>query len=301
MIWLVPLAILGSAVFQALLSWHLRKKNFKLITQTRVIRAIGAAGVQITFGLIGYTYLGLQLGYLVYCSLGIVALFNGFWQKNSDLLQSISKRNLREKFVEYKRFPVFSVPEALANTAGLHVPILIIAAIGPKSEAGHLALAMQVMGVPMSLIGSSVAQVYLSEAPERFRAGTLRRFTVTTTKNLFKIGIPVIGGIALLAPLVFPIVFGAQWARAGEIILWMAPMYIFQFATSPVSRALHVSGRLKLAMSLQIFGLIIRIIPLLVIAGVGSGFITETFAVFSFIFYIIYLFIVLRAIPLEEK
>jgi len=64
---------------------------------------------------------------------------------------------------------------------------------------------------------------------------------------------------------------------------------------------LHVSGRLKLAMSLQIFGLIIRIIPLLVIAGVGSGFITETFAVFSFIFYIIYLFIVLRAIPLEEK
>jgi len=60
---------------------------------------------------------------------------------------------------------------------------------------------------------SSVAQVYLSEAPERFRAGTLRRFTVTTTKNLFKIGIPVIGGIALLAPLVFPIVFGAQWAH----------------------------------------------------------------------------------------
>jgi hypothetical protein len=65
----------------------------------------------------------------------------------------------------YRRFPVYSTWEALANSAAIHVPVILVAAVAAPDEAGYLMLAMYVLQAPMSLIGAAVGQVYLSKAP----------------------------------------------------------------------------------------------------------------------------------------
>lgn len=149
-------------------------------------------------------------------------------------------------------------------------------------------LAMRLMSTPMSLIGGAVSQVFLAEAPLKHQTGELRTFTLNTAWSLFKIGIIPILGIGVLAPFLIPIIFGENWARAGDMITWMAPWFLMQFVTSPISMSLHIVNKQRTALILQIFGVVFRIICVYVSMLYFDSYIVEAYAVSGLVFYVIY-------------
>lgn len=295
-LWMIPTGIALAAGYQALQYWASRKCRFALVAHTRVARAIGGAGTQLGLGAAGVAPFGLLLGHMVYSGLGIVGLARDLLHHDRAALAAISPAAMIRVLSAYRRFPIYSVPEALANSAGMQVPVILIAAAAAGPEAGYLALAMQVMAMPMALVGQSVAQVFISEAPERLRAGTLPAFTRRTSLTLFKLGTAVLVPVGLLSPLVFPPVFGAEWGRAGEIVLWMTPWYVLQFTASPVSTVLHVTGHLRRAMVLQMFGAALRI-GAVAAAVMSAGWISEIYALSGAVFYGLYIVVVFRTAP----
>ena len=146
----------------------------------------------------------------------------------------------------------------------------------------------------MGLIGSSVAQVYLAEAPERLRAGTLGRFTRRTMMALLKAGGPPLLLVGAASPFLFGPIFGAEWSRAGVLVAWMTPWFILQFVASPVSVVLHVTGHLGIAMILQAAGLALRVGGVLGAMVWAPDWIVESYAVSGAVFYGVYLWIVIR-------
>jgi O-antigen/teichoic acid export membrane protein len=185
------------------------------------------------------------------------------------------------------------VPEALLNAAGTQLPILIIAASNDSAEAGFLMLAIQVITMPLALIGRSVGQVYLAEAAQRNRDGTLGQFTRSTALKLFLYGAPPLIALGIIAPFLFGIIFGAGWERAGLLVAWATPWALLQFIASPLSTALHSTGRIRTAMILQGFGLFLRV-GLVSIAAYGwPAIISEVYALSSAVFYIVYILIIL--------
>jgi len=206
----------------------------------------------------------------------------------------LRKEDLIRTFRTYHRYPLYSTPEALANIAGLQIPVLFIAAHA-GAEAGFLLLAQQIMTAPMTLLGSSISQVYISRAPGELQAGRLAEFTATILRRLMQVGIAPLILIGLIAPHAFPLIFGAQWIRAGEIVSLMVPWIILQFLASPVSMVLHVTGRQHWALMLQVTGLIFRILPLLVITRFPEGSLVPTFIAGSALFYALYLWVIMRA------
>jgi len=295
-LWMIPAGIVVAAWYQALQYWASRKRRFALVARTRVTRAIGGTGTQIGFGLAGIAPFGLLLGHLVYSGLGTARLMSDLMRNERAALSGISPTAMLRAFSKYRRFPIYSVPEALANSAGMQVPVILIAAVAAGPEAGYLALAMQVMAIPMALVGQSVAQVFIVEAPERMRAGTLSAFTRRTSLTLFKMGLVVLIPVGLLAPMVFPFVFGVEWGRAGEIVLWMTPWYILQFTASPVSTVLHVTGHLRRAMVLQFVGGALRIGAVIIAAAMAVGWISEAYALSGAVFYALYICVVLKTV-----
>lgn len=206
----------------------------------------------------------------------------------------IKWRELLNTLSNYKRFPIYSVPEALFNTGVTHFPILLIAASHHgKIEAGFLFLALKVFALPMRLIGRSVAQVFLVDAAGHFRAGTLRKFTINTMFGLAKVGgIPLIL-IGIISPFAFPIVFGGEWMRAGEIVSWLTPWFVLQFISSPVSTVLHVTNRLKTAMALQAFGMIIVSGAVIYANTFAPTYLIPIYAGVGALFYLTYCLVVL--------
>lgn len=300
-LWMIPLGVVLASSYDVLQYWASRRRQFALIARTRVVRAVGGVGSQLVIGSAAPSPFGLILGHMLYSGLGVVDLIRALWRDDRSLLRGITRTRLIATARSYRRFPLFSVPEALFNAIGLEVSILIIAAAAVGPEAGFLMLAMRVMGLPMSLIGNSVAQVFLVEAPERMRGGTLPAFTRRAMMTLFKTGAPPLLLAGAVSPWLFPVVFGPEWTRAGMIVAWLTPMCILQFVASPVSMFLHITGRVVWAMWLQVIGGVVRVGCTAIASWMAPSHLTEVFSVSSAVFYLIYLIVIYALIVGENK
>lgn len=299
-LWLLIPGIAFASIYNALQYWASRKKRFKLVTQTRVIRSVGMVSTQFALGVASATPFGLILGQVVYTAMGIIGLGRSLLINDKQALREQRAQNVIAQIKQYKGFAYLSTPEALFNSAGVQLPVIIIAAVVAGTEAGFVMLAMRVMGMPMALVGSSVSQVYLAEAAERERHGELGALTWRMMGKLLKLGGPILALVGISAPFVFPIVFGTEWQRAGVIVAWMTPWFILQFITSPVSSLLHVRGFLGTALMLQVCGFAIRVGAVSISAVVAIGWISEIYALSGAMFYILYLVAVVNIANREK-
>ena len=288
-LWMVPLGVFLASTYNALQYWSSRKKRFGLVTRTRMTRAVGGIGTQAAVGVAAASPFGLIFGHMLYGGLGVLGLARNLWRQDSSALRALRFKRITTQAAVYRRFPLWSVPESLFNTAGVQLPIILIAATAVGPEAGFLMLAMRVMGLPMGLVGSSVAQVFLAEAPAKHRDGSLPAFTRRTMWALLKTGAPPLIVIGVLSPFLFPLVFGPDWTRAGWLVAWMTPWFVLQFVASPVSMVLHVTGRQSLAMALQLFGVFLRLAPVLAFASAAPARLSEVYALTGAVFYALYL------------
>jgi O-antigen/teichoic acid export membrane protein len=300
-LWLLPLGIWLSSSYAALQFWTTRKKSFAIIAKTRMTQAIGGAGTQVGLGWAGIAPLGLVLGQMISSGAGIFGLARHALKNDRVVLRSVAWSDMRRIFCEYGRFPKYSMLESLANSASAHFPILVIAAMVAGPEAGFLMLAIKVMASPMGLIGGAVSQVYLSRAPEELRAGTLSKFTANTLGGLAKTGVGPLVFAGILAPVAFPIIFGSQWQRAGELVCWMTPWFVMQFLASPISMTLHVTQSQRAALLIQILGLVLRVGSVAIFAYLARNWIIESYAISGFVFYLIYFYTVVSVSKIKGK
>lgn len=295
-LWLLPLGVFFSGLYNALQYWMTREKVFSLIAKTRMTQAASGVGTQLGFGYAGVTPLGLLLGHLLNSGAGIFNLFRYFFKYYRDIFFKITFAELKKTFKRYDHFPKYSTWEALTNSAGIQLPILIIATLGVGAEAGFLMLAMRLLSAPMGLIGGSVAQVYLVEAAKKHHQGELKSYTKKMVLMLAKVGFIPLFLAGILAPFAVPFLFGDKWQRTGILISWMVPWFFMQFITSPVSMSLHITNNQRIAMLLQIAGLFFRTGAVWAAISFYNIWIGEIYALSGLLFYFIYLIVVFMVI-----
>lgn len=286
-LWLLPLGIWLSSSYAALQFWSTRRKRFSIIAKTRLTQAIGGAGTQAGMGWAAIAPLGLLLGQIISSGAGIFGLARDALKHDRGALRFICWSDMKRMFHEFDRFPKYSTLDSLANNVGIQLPIIVIAALALGPEAGFLMLAMRTIQAPIGLIGGAVAQVYLSRAPDELRVGTLDKFTNDALGGLIKAGVGPLLFVGILAPPMFSLVFGKQWERAGELVVWMTPWFVFQFISSPISMVMHVRKWQKSMLALTISGLVIRMGAIVVAANFDRKHFSEYYAVSGAIFYFI--------------
>jgi O-antigen/teichoic acid export membrane protein len=298
-LWLLPVGLGASALYAVLQSWAARKKRFALVAQTRMTRAVAGFGTQIGMGIVHSTPLGLLLGHAIYSGFGVGGLFLSLWKNDRPLMRGVSLRGLGQSLRTYRKFPLVTTPANLCNLVGIQLPILLIAAFVAPAEVGQVMIALQVLGLPMQLLGSAVTQVYLAEAPRRAREGDLQRFTMKSMWSLFITGAPILLLIAILAPLTFPLLLGDEWGRSGVLISWMAPWFLLQFIASPISNLLYVTSRQGLALGLQVFGAALRAGVVALFIHGATAWTSEAYAVSGAAFYGIYIAVLVLVARVE--
>ena len=295
-LWLLPLSVLLAGGYSALQMWFVRENAFTLIARSRIAQSTASAGTQIAAGVMAMGPGGLLLGHAM--NTGAACLVLGYRllavRRVRAALGQLSRHALKDTFRRYDRFPKYSTLEALCNSAAIHLPVIMIAALAAPQEAGYLMLATYVMQAPMALIGAAVGQVYLAGAAEKHRHEQLGAFTAEVLGGLVKSGAGPLLAVGIAAPAVFGLVFGAGWERAGVLVAWMTPWFVLQFLSTPISMALHVTGHQKTAFSLQLFGLVLRVLMVSLAANFAQTRVSEWYAVSGGVFYLLYLVTILR-------
>ncbi|MEX2310736.1 MAG: oligosaccharide flippase family protein [Pirellulales bacterium] len=240
--WLIPLGVFGAGFYQVLSSWMVRHREYSHLARASIAQAVGQTGCQVGAGLFGAGSLGLMVGDVVgqICCAG--ALSRRYWQTSLAALAKVTPHGVMRAAARYWRFPALSSWAALLNTAGLHLPLILVAIFYDLEVAGWLALSQRILGMPITLLSNSVAKVYLSECA-RLRHDSPERLSRLFWKTLiFQIAIAglLVLCVAIPAPLVCGAVFGAKWQTTGWCVLILSPMFAAKLVASTLGSTLDV-------------------------------------------------------------
>jgi O-antigen/teichoic acid export membrane protein len=272
--YLIPvILLLNSAISISLVFryWFTRKEMFGIIGKINLWQGFGRGIGQIILS--PFSGVGLILGETFGRNLG----FTLSW-KESHINKHIRDTLIRKDdaintLKKYKTFPMFVLPSSIIDITSIMMPLPIISGLYGLEAAGLYSLAQRVMTVPLSLIGSSVADVFYSQIADLQRSDREKIMPAfwVMTRSLILIGIVPTVILSLLGESIFKLVFGIHWSQSGAMIALMSPWMLAQFVVSPISRIVLISNKqgVKLFYDLTAF-FIILIVPYWIHRNGGS-------------------------------
>lgn len=271
-IWLVPPYASFLGCFLVLNQLAVRHRRFAAIGQRSLLQQGVIASGQLGCGLAGLRPGGLILGFGIGQLAGTASMLRGSGLSLRHFWRVPMRSPLRATLRRYWRFPVFFAPSGLLNVAGLTLPALLMAYYYGLDVAGWFGLTQRILAVPMALIGAAVGQVYVAELTRlvnRNRAQCWSLFRATSLK-LAVIASVVTGGLLILGPLAFRVVFGTDWVVSGMYAQALALSLGCQLLSAPLSQTLVVFERPLLQLGLDSGRLMLVSAAIIVCQNVGS-------------------------------
>lgn len=263
----IPIVILTSGTKQVFRQWLIRNNNFKVLSRVSVYEPLFIYGGMVIVGLFYPTATVLILFTAAKTVVSATAIFIILIKKKDEVLESIrrQKNSLKETFTRYKDFPLFQAPLELINSSAHSLPILLLAIFFGPATAGFYSIGRTALSIPSRLIGDAIGDVFyprISKAANENEDVTL--LLKKSTLILFLIAIMPYGLIIVFGPQLFSVIFGEEWAVAGEYARWLSVWLLFSFANKPCIKALPVLSAQGFYLKFTIVSLLIKIVALLI-------------------------------------
>lgn len=233
---LIAASVVAVGVYQALVSWALRWRDYRAVARAQVLQSLTRAGSQVGLGLLGAGQIGLIAGEWLAQSVRSAALAGRILGQGTWVFRPPGGREMWRIARAHWRYPAFSLPAGFLNAAALSVPSIALAAMYGTEVAGWFVFGKGVLEVPMILIGTSVGQAYLGEVTRsrRQEPASVARVFRRTAGGLAILGTGVMI-VGLSAPWWFPPVFGAAWREAGIYSAMLSGGAALALTASPTS------------------------------------------------------------------
>ena len=285
-LYFVPVVILLTGIFNVLNYLNTRKKLYKDIAKANVFKSVGLVAVQLSVGFIKSGATGLISGQIASHFISSYRLAVNT-AKNYDLT-NINKSKIKAVGKRYINFPKYSMWAILANSLAQNVTNILISIYYSVATLGFYSLAQKLLGMPSTLIGRSIGQVYFQQAViEKQKTGKAVDTFNSTSKKLFIFSFVVFVPLYFVLPLAFEIAFGTDWRVAGEYAQIALPFVAMQFIAATLSNTNSVFEKQKISLIWQI-GLSSISIGLILIAQVYSLDFTTFIQLFSICLFLYY-------------
>jgi lipopolysaccharide exporter len=271
--WLIPIGLLIQGLFAALNFWNSRTKHFGRLSIARVAASLTTSALPIFLAYLGRANAAtLIFSYLAGTFIFAIVLgFQVLKDSGSYLVNNIAKSRMVANLKRYRKFPLVDSWSSFVNNLSWQLPSLMLLYFFSTTVVGYYALSNRMIVLPMTLIGSAIAQVFYQRTAElRSNPANLSKSVELVFRRLVAIGLfpAVVLGIA--GPVLFGIVFGANWVEAGRYAQILSPWMFILFISSPLSILFSTLERQELALIVNSIILASRFIAL-VIGGLTNN------------------------------
>ena len=251
-LYFIPITLFFVGLFNLLTLFNNRQKNYRDIAQATVLKSIVMGVVQISIGILKSGAVGLISGQILSTFFANLRLFKNIYKKdnfknsfNSEKIVAMAKR--------YKQFPLFSLPSSFINVLANHLTNLLISSLFSVITLGFYSLVQRMLGIPSALIGQSIGQVFYEEGVRlKHQKGEISELFNRTLKKLIFIGFPLFFALFWSVKPLFILIFGEEWAVAGEYAQIVIPMFFIRFVVTALSIVYDMFGALKIELIWQI-------------------------------------------------
>jgi lipopolysaccharide exporter len=266
-LWLIPIALLIQGFFAALNYWNSRTKHFGRLSIARVSASITTSALPIGLALLGdATAAVLVFSYLAGTFVFASVLGTQVLKENRSLMiRSIQGSRMLANLKRYRKFPLVDSWSSFINNLSWQLPSLMLLYFFTETVVGYYSLSNRVIVLPMTLLGSAIAQVFYQRTSElRSNPESLSRSVELVFRRLSALGLfpAVILGIA--GPELFRIIFGANWVEAGRYAQILSPWMFVLFISSPLSNLFATLERQELALMVNSVILVSRFAALVI-------------------------------------
>lgn len=227
---LLPISVLLLGSFNIFRSWCIRKAEFVSVGKARVSQVISSVLIQLAGAPLGTV--SLIVGQLANQGAGSIRL--GKIALGQSGFKNYPLSDLKRLLVRYKKFPLITTWASLLNRVGHHLPTFFLAYYFGAPVAGLYALANRVLKSPGLVFKNSISSVFLATAAKQRHTGDLSKLTRKAHELLAAVFMPPLLMVSLLSPQLFGIVFGSDWASAGDYSQWILLIIYWSFAASPL-------------------------------------------------------------------
>ncbi|OPY32608.1 MAG: colanic acid exporter [Methanomassiliicoccales archaeon PtaU1.Bin124] len=267
-LWLVPPMVFFTGSFSALSYWIIRRKKFKNLAFAQVAKATATSGTQLSAGYMGYATGGNLIGGSVLGqTFASTILSFQVWKSDKHIIKNfVSRKQMRQCLHHYQNFPLYDVWSGLLNAFSFQMPIFILSIFFSSTVVGFYSLALLVLLLPTSFIGSAIGQIFYQRSSEAYHKnnGEFATIVEATVSQLFLIGFPIILSLVIIGGDAFNIVFGSNWTEAGYFSQVLSIWILVVFVTSPISTIYAIFRKLRILLIINVILFFIRTIVLII-------------------------------------
>lgn len=296
-IYIIPLGIFFTALYNILEYWHIREKNFKLISIAKFERAFLTSLSQ--FGLLLLNFPSLVVSALLGQILAAIQLFIKFKSKHKLI---IKKSEISKIYKRYIKFPIYFIPGSFINAFGSEIPVFILSFFFSASVAGQYSIAYRVLILPISLLSKSISDIFFSFASEKKRNNKdINDLVFKLLTYQLKIIIPATIFIIINGKNLFLLVFGEKWQQAGYISSLIIIYLSTSFISSPLSIVFTIYEKQKAGFLTQLYISILQFSSFITIHFQNEYLFLAIFTLNSFLGYLIQIFYIFKSIKFKFK
>ena len=243
-------------------SHAIRLKRYNVSAKSKVMLFSIAAGVQIVLGY-SESNNGLLIGQLMGLTASVSYLSSYSFSFKRGLLYYFSFTSIVYYISKNRAFPLYAVPFSLLNAISRNAPIVILLTMFGKEFAGYYTLATIVVLAPMSVISTSISQVYYREAVGMAAVGkSISRLSKSIYINQIKFATLPCIILVIVAPWGFGYIFGEDWIEAGIYVRILMPWLFMIFLNTPIMTSVYVNKNQSGLLNYEIALLIFRVLGL---------------------------------------
>lgn len=251
-LYFIPVSVFLIGTFNLLNYFNNRKKYYKDISNAIIIKSIVLVLVQLTFIFFKNGPFGLIMGEVFSRGFANLKLVKNVI-KNQTLKTKISRIKIIEQAKKYKEFPKFSMWASLAQSLSLHFSNVLISVLFSITTLGFYSLVQKVLDLPLSLIGTSISQVFFQKATdEKQKNGNSLNTFNSTLKKLFFIALPSFLLLFFVIEDLFVFVFSEEWRIAGIYAKILLPLFCVKFIVSTFTLIPIIYGKVKIDLYFQV-------------------------------------------------
>lgn len=262
-IFLLPISVFFSGIFQVSSYWFNRKNKYRLISVGRIIRSGSYSVLQLLLGVFRFFTSGLIVGFVSGYVVG--GIYNAAMVLKNHKLSTfkINKNQIQSLFKKYLNIPVFNTSMGILNTISVQLPIFVLSGFFSLESTAHYGLAHRFIGLPVYLIGQSVGQVFFNKASKLYnQQGDIHALLFKTMKRLFLFAVIPFVLLFIFSPWVFSLLLGEQWYEAGLMARYLSPYLLLSFVVAPVSYIVTILNKQKQILVYEIIVLAARYIAI---------------------------------------
>jgi len=260
--WWLPLAVLLGGITLPLRYWGTRHKHFRMLASRQVLASLVFVGTALPAGLLGYrTGTSLILAWIISTAVGAVTLALPLLSSDGRfLLANSSAAAMARMGRRYVRFPLVDSWAALLQGLSANISILMMTAVLGASVVGLYAKSLQLLLIPLTLIGTSISQVLYQRAAEKRAANQdISGLIQGVVNRLITVSMLPTVVIALIGADVFAIICGRNWGEAGVYATILSPWLLVVGLTNPLLGLFNITERLGASFLYNLVVLIVRI------------------------------------------